>query len=175
MTTAHNEHTGASLTTAGKGSLEKYAQGWDRLFGAKKVASDLAAVRAILKNKPEPKCKACNGTRCDYRRSAFGDPPEHCEECWEDGGEDAPMAVAAFDGGVQVPVTISTEGGKLSFEFPTTVMALDFHDSVAVKRDIFDDMLEDMQEQEAAQQAREDAWRDAVMRNPSSVSPSEPS
>lgn len=36
MTTAHNEHTGASLTTAGKGSLEKYAQGWDAIFKPEK-------------------------------------------------------------------------------------------------------------------------------------------
>lgn len=37
MTTAHNEHTGASMTTAGKGSLEKYARGWDAIFGPRKA------------------------------------------------------------------------------------------------------------------------------------------
>lgn len=35
---------------------------------------------------------------------------------------------SGFDGGVQVPLNVAVEGSSVSFEFPSAVMALDFHD-----------------------------------------------
>lgn len=40
LKTAWNDVTGDKLTTAGKGSLDKYASGWDAIFGKKKEHAD---------------------------------------------------------------------------------------------------------------------------------------
>lgn len=128
MTTAHNEHTGASLTTAGKGSLEKCAQGWEGIFGKKAVAGADFENERILSETTQSPLPASLKEYLKQEREAH----EHYDKLF---GEELPVEIGHFMvEDYMCPNCVKPwkcngphieEGGSAS----TTVMSLDFHDS----------------------------------------------